>query len=67
MSSSARLGLELNPKKCQILVLGNTDSSTTNSILEAFKALAPGIKEIANRDAYLFGSSLSVESISSCR
>jgi len=63
---SAKLGLEVNPSKCEIFVLGTDDRQIKESIHAAFNIIAPGIDIPKRTNAFLLGSPIHDESIPPC-
>jgi hypothetical protein len=56
------IGLELNPSKCELALIGATPSEC-DLWTEEFSEIAPGIKHISQSNAFLLGSALTDESV----
>lgn len=52
-----KIGLEINPTKCELFFCGNTDQS----IIDQFNAVSPGIKVVDTHDLELLGAPLTEE------
>lgn len=61
ITESHKLGVELNPDKCEIAILGPQTDNTL--IVDHFRNIAPGIQLIDNTNAELLGAPLTLKSI----
>ena len=61
IEKSKRIGLEINPDKCELYFIDELDQK----VLDAFNVIAPGIKVITNENFNLLGSPITIESVRS--
>ena len=59
MECSSELGLQLNPTKCELLVLGQCDPETVQNI----SSLLPGLKLLDAASCNLLGAPLTPEAL----
>jgi hypothetical protein len=59
MAASSDIGLQLNPSKCEIKIMGNFDQESVSAITE----LLPGIKILGAADSTLLGAPLTEEAL----
>ena len=62
INEAKKIGLQLNPSKCELTVL-NCTLEEKNSIHQNFEAVAPGVRLVENSDLTLLGSPLSMDGI----
>ena len=63
---ASELGLQLNPSKCELAILGEVNEEAKRKIIIDFAEIAPGIQIIHPDNAFLLGAPLTSLSLPKC-